>query len=531
MKTRRANAHGALATAALSLTLTLLGSPEAEAANRPPSIEGTPPTSVTVGATYSFTPRASDPDDDRLNFWVRNKPRWLNFNSQTGRLYGVAPQGSQGEYGEIRIVVSDGELRDRLPKYSITVRGQGGGGDPVPSPDPEPDPSDPTTPSGPLTSIPNVPFNYTQSPGAVTRSGALPTTLRAGEILALGNQTLSDFTLNCNGTAANPAFVSGGTIRGNDDVLEVRGSWCIFVNTKFDNIQLRTSGDHLVFRNVEVTNVADKNGSSFGGSNIVVVDSEIHHNQGDDRHGVHVPSGANSIWILRNHIHHNGGDGFQACHGCSSNPPRNVYLGGNLFHSDRENAIDFKYIQNVVVSGNTIHSLVSAPADQRWCFDDGSGCGTFSSGSDGSGIVIGSDGGPRNVLITGNEIYDTRNAVRIEEGAQVRIERNNFHNVVNQCLQLDKDGYGTVYSGNTCANSGRGILQNWRENFSLTVANNTFRNVNGPAVEYESSSVYNSSTLTGNTFVDSGPVVYGRTVASGEAAINALPGAQGNQVD
>jgi hypothetical protein len=383
-----------------------------------------------------------------------------------------------------------------------------------------------------LVSIPEVPFDYAKSPGAVTRSGTLPGSLGAGEVLAFTGQTVSeDYSMSCNGTEASPAFVLGGTLSGSNGVFVVSGSWCIFVDTKFDNMQVRTSGDHLVFRNVEIANVSGKNGSSFGGSNIVVVDSEIHHNQGDDRHGVHVPSGANSIWILRNHVHHNGGDGFQACHGCASNPPRNVYIGQNLFHSDRENAIDFKYIENVIVEGNTIHSLVSAPPDQNWCFDDGSRCGTFSSGSDGSGIVIGSDGGPTNVLITDNEIYGTNNAVRIEEGVQVRIENNNFHDINNRCLQLDKDGFDTVYSGNTCANADRGIFQNWRDNFSLTVDNNTFENVSGPAVEYESSSVGNNSTLTNNVFAGSGGVVYGNHIATTEAAINALPGAQGNQVE
>lgn len=392
--------------------------------------------------------------------------------------------------------------------------------DPEPSPEPEP-----------LTSIPPIPFNYAREPGAVTMTGPLPASLNAGDVLDFTGQTVNDHSLICNGTEADPAFILGGTLQGSNDVFSVSGSYCYFVATVFDNIQPRTSGDHHVFRNVEIANVAGKNGSSFGGSNIVVVDSEIHHNQGDDRHGIHVGSGADSVWILRNHIHHNGGDGFQACHGCSANPPRNVYIGGNLFHSDRENAIDFKYIENVIVEGNTIHSLVSAPPDVEWCFDDGSGCGVFSSGSDGSAIVVGSDGAPTGVVILNNEIYGTVNAVRIEEGAQVRIENNNFHDIAGRCLQLDKHGFDTVFSGNTCKNADRGIFQNWRVNFTLTVDSNIFEGISGPAIEYETRDVCDNSTLTDNLFISTGPVICANEIATTEAEINSLPGAGGNLVE
>ena len=300
----------------------------------------------------------------------------------------------------------------------------------------------------------------------------------------------------------------------------------------FDNIQLRATGDHLIFRNVEVTNQQDKNGVSLSGSNVVLVDSEIHHNQGDDRHGIFVGSGSDGVWILGNEVHHNGGDGFQACHGCSANPPRNVYLGNNLFYSDRENGIDFKYIEDVIVENNVIHSLVSAPAGVEWCFDDGSRCAVFSSGSDGSAIVVGSDGAPNGVVIVGNEVTNTVNAVRIEEGIDVTVMDNNFHDITQVCLQLDKEGWDTVFTGNTCSNAGRGIFQNWRVNFSLFVDNNIFENITNAAIEYESSSVCEASTLVGNTFTNSGSVICaGRPAASTADEINALPNASGNTVN
>ncbi len=485
---------------------------ESQADNSAPTISGTPDDAVAVGASYTFEPAASDADGDELTFSITGIPAWATFNAADGRLSGTPGDADVGEWPGIVITVSDGQDEVSLNPFSITVAEDS---DPLPV----------------LGSIPDIPFDYAKAPGATTTSGGLPGNLSAGEVLAFTGQSGSqDVSFSCSGTESNPAFIVGGTLSGSNDVLTITGSWCIFVDTKFDNIQVRTSGDHMIFRNIEISNVSGKNGSNLGGSNIVMVDSEIHHNQGDDRHGIQVTSGSDSVWILRNYIHHNGGDGFQACHGCSANPPRNVYIGNNLFHSDRENAVDFKYIENVIVEGNVMHSLVSAPKDEQWCFDDDTGCGVFSSGSDGSAIVVGSDGGPTNVLIVNNEIYGTVNAVRIEEGVQVRIENNTFTDIDRQCLQLDKNGYDTVFSDNSCINAARGIFQNWRENFSLVVDNNVFENVSDAVIEYESSSVGDSSTLTNNLFDATGPVIYNNTVATTATAINALPGSSGNDV-
>ena len=486
---------------------------EAAAGNSAPTISGSPAVSVEEGRAYAFVPTASDADGDALSFSIENQPAWTSFEPTTGRLSGTPAAADVGEHGGIVISVSDGEFTVSLPEFSITVT----------------EAAEPPV----LGSIPEVPFDYLREPGPATSSGGMPSSIGAGEVLAFTSDSANggDMYLTCNGTEENPAFIVGGTLNGSNDVFRISGSWCYFIDTVFNNIQVRTSGDHHVFRNIEVANVSGKNATSLSGSFLVVTDSEIHHNQGDDRHGLFVGSGSDSVWLLNNYVHHNGGDGFQACHGCSANPPRNVYLGFNTFHSDRENAIDFKYIENVIVEGNIIHSLVSAPADQEWCFDDGSSCGVFSSGSDGSAIVIGSDGGPTNVLVINNEIYGTVNAVRIEEGSLVSVVDNNFHDISGRCLQLDKDGYDTVYSGNTCLNAQRGIFQNWRVNFSLDVDNNVFENLSGPAIEYESASVGDASTLTDNLFISTGPVIYGNTSADTTAGVNSLPNASGNTVE
>src|SRR5690606_9947467 len=89
--------------------------------NDPPSIEGSPPAVVEVGVNYSFTPQASDPDDDPLTFSVENLPDWLEFDETDGSLEGVPPEGSEGSYTDIVITVSDGAETDSLPAFTITV--------------------------------------------------------------------------------------------------------------------------------------------------------------------------------------------------------------------------------------------------------------------------------------------------------------------------------------------------------------------------------------------------------------------------
>src|SRR5690606_18051920 len=59
-----------------------------QAVNSPPTISGTPATSVEEGSAYSFTPTASDPDGDALTFTIQNRPAWAAFDPATGRLSG-----------------------------------------------------------------------------------------------------------------------------------------------------------------------------------------------------------------------------------------------------------------------------------------------------------------------------------------------------------------------------------------------------------------------------------------------------------
>ena len=94
--------------------------------NRAPTISRTPPTSVRVGTYYNFQPAASDPDGNPLTFSIQNKPAWLVFYPDTGRLARTATAANVGTYSNIVIRVSDGVASASLPAFSITVSTSGG---------------------------------------------------------------------------------------------------------------------------------------------------------------------------------------------------------------------------------------------------------------------------------------------------------------------------------------------------------------------------------------------------------------------
>ncbi len=87
------------------------------------SISGTPPTSVTVGSQYTFTPSATDSDGGAMTFSIKNAPSWATFNASTGQLSGSPKSTDTGTTAGIVITVADGSATASLAPFSITVTG------------------------------------------------------------------------------------------------------------------------------------------------------------------------------------------------------------------------------------------------------------------------------------------------------------------------------------------------------------------------------------------------------------------------
>jgi hypothetical protein len=95
---------------------------QVEPDNQAPVISGFPSASVVAGVGYSFTPSASDPDDDSLNYSVTNLPSWASFNSNTGAISGTPGESDVGLYSGVSVSVSDGDLSASIGPFSIEVQ-------------------------------------------------------------------------------------------------------------------------------------------------------------------------------------------------------------------------------------------------------------------------------------------------------------------------------------------------------------------------------------------------------------------------
>ncbi len=112
---------GALSSSLEPFSVTVVQQAPPPPANNAPVISGTPASEVLVDNAYSFTPTASDPDGDALTFSMQNKPTWAQFDTATGTLSGTPQVSNVGDYQNIAITVSDGDLSNDLPPFSVTV--------------------------------------------------------------------------------------------------------------------------------------------------------------------------------------------------------------------------------------------------------------------------------------------------------------------------------------------------------------------------------------------------------------------------
>lgn len=192
--------------------------------NRPPTISGTPATTIAAGQAYSFRPVGSDPDGNTLRYSITNQPSWATFSTSTGRLSGTPTTANVGTTGSIVISVSDGTVSVALQSFMIQVTAPANraptiGGTPVTSATVgtaysfQPTGSDPD--GNVLTwRIDNKPawatFNTstgrlsgTPAAGDVGTSGAIVISVTDGT----ASVSLASFTINVQGTANGSATV------------------------------------------------------------------------------------------------------------------------------------------------------------------------------------------------------------------------------------------------------------------------------------------------------------------------------------
>jgi len=302
------------------------------------------------------------------------------------------------------------------------------------------------------------------------------------------------------GTAEQPIFICGGdpsnkAIISNCHIV-LGGSYLIFENLELSpntNISIsQSTPDHVVIRNCDIYNPEDKiitygSAVSAGGEDIVIYKNHIHHHwqaNDIDCHGVVPMAGARRVWVLDNHIHHCSGDAFQATHAASLNPARYVYVGRNVMHDDRENGVDLKFVKDIVISQNIIYGYKDA------------------STSDGSAVVLGSDGMPNRVWVIFNEIFNSRNGIRNEETDVAWLIGNRIHHIEGFAIGLEKKSDDLYVIGNTVYDVNLAIDQFGPENFRLHIFDNIFAQIRNSSLHLDiaSQSVADSSEMSQNLF-------------------------------
>jgi hypothetical protein len=180
--------------------------------NKPPTISGTPPTSVKTGVAYAFTPTASDPEGKTLAFSITNKPAWATFSTTTGKLSGTPSSAQTGTYSNIVIKVSDGSLTASLPAFAIVVSSTTTTGAVTLSWTPPTQNTDGSS----LTNLAGYRVLYGTSPTALTRTVQLANPGLSSyvvENLALGTWYFSLRSYSTTGAESSASNVASATVR------------------------------------------------------------------------------------------------------------------------------------------------------------------------------------------------------------------------------------------------------------------------------------------------------------------------------
>ena len=320
-----------------------------------------------------------------------------------------------------------------------------------------------------------------------------PTSLAAGSYVEIHggpyNWTSTAY-IRSYGTASKPVWIIGAA--GNSIMmgLVLHGTYMyvdglIISGDKGISIRPYSSvqTDHIMVRNTTITGsgslaigttgiyaeggsatpfvgmIAYKNTISYMGDSEASVEN--------DRHALATGSYISDVWFLDNLTHHNGGDGVQFSHGGIA--ANHFYYGRNTSHDERENCVDVKIADDVVISDNICYGI------------------EHSSSSPGEGMVVHYN--PDRISFINNIVHDCDHGI-VSTGSNVlSITGNLIYNI--------NEYSGEEHSDISSYRTGSAIMLNGTRN--VFVSNNTIYNsVLGVLVEAPSDTIVPYFEITGN---------------------------------
>jgi len=217
----------------------------------------------------------------------------------------------------------------------------------------------------------------------------VPITVPAGSRVELTGTHTYGRTFTAQGTEGNPIFFVGTP--GALPTITTTWYWGNAAYVIIDGLQfsvakpeIRTKDGHtphhICMRNSKITGngLQGNTGTlNFYGSapnwteHIVLYNNEVSYIGKydyigeDDRHAFKPENYARNIWLLNSHHHHNGGDAVQVGNpgGVTGTSPYNIYIGGNTFHDDGENAVDIKGCKDIIISSNLMYNYTDWPGE------------------------------------------------------------------------------------------------------------------------------------------------------------------------
>jgi len=306
------------------------------------------------------------------------------------------------------------------------------------------------SPEKPRRTIPNpIPAGSVVEVRGTYKSGGAPYSDSYGFINGQGTEEYPVFVRGVDEPFFNLIMRIDGSYMVIEDV-EVTGKFIFFVHDSYP------TRDHISIRNNEFHHSGTGSGGIvhvIGAEDIVVYDNYIHHNgyveqgAGSDVHGIAIASGTR-IWVLDNHIAAQDGDALQVGSG------QYIYIAGNKMHGDRENAIDLKQCEDVIISQNDIYDY---GLYQRIYGNDPNLRTPHS--CDGTALLPCNENAKRTWVLF-NRIHDAERAIRVEDEetvSDVYIIGNLVHDITKQFVNTYRK-QNAYCLFNTIYNCGTGFL-------------------------------------------------------------------------
>jgi len=296
----------------------------------------------------------------------------------------------------------------------------------------------------------NFPAVTTIVPGSVVE-------MHGGPYNSGGPQNNGILHLTISGTQAQPIFIRGVSAQDRpiiERTMYVRGHHIIVENIDFNknlrpepavivrawlgdevhHVSVRGCEAHNLYKGDTGANVTMMYPVSYEPGvfveDVVFYNNHIHPDfltppagtYENDTCGIYGQYRTNRVWIVDNYLHHIDGDCIGGGH-ASDYSATNYYIGRNVCHDTTENAMDFKEIENVVISENIMYNFAGGTAGQI----------------DGGAMVIhyGPNDAPKNAWVLYNEIYNC-NGTGIQVSGQtqhdVYIIGNIIHDIKNRIV-------------------------------------------------------------------------------------------------